>query len=396
MKVSFILMKFPVPSETFISNDIKGFLNHGIQGRVYTLLGKSASHEELLKQRTLEDVPLVTSTITRVLYGFLLMVKQPFLFLQVTTWILTNEYKRPIILTKCLSLLPISFCILKDVKDNKPDIVHLMWGHFPSIVGWLVKAQHPEVIISIFLGAYDLELKLEISASLSKKADIIWTHAKANIPRLVGMGVPSEKISLAYRGISLESLPKNFDEKEPILISAGRLIPQKGFDVLIKAFKKVVEHRPESKLVILGSGPEEESLIRLSKDLGIKDKVYFKGHLSQANVFQEMSKAKIFILPTTHSGERLPNVIKEAMGCRCYCLSSKSVGIEELLIDGKTGFVIPSNKAEAYAEKAIEILTNESNFSSILKNATKLICESFDRNSISKAYISEWKRLIEL
>ena len=57
-----------------------------------------------------------------------------------------------------IALIPMSFYMFEKLKKEKPDIVHLFWGHYPSLVGYLVKKNMPDTKLSQFLGAYDLVL----------------------------------------------------------------------------------------------------------------------------------------------------------------------------------------------------------------------------------------------
>jgi glycosyltransferase involved in cell wall biosynthesis len=144
-------------------------------------------------------------------------------------------------------------------------------------------------------------------------------------------------------------------EGVPLICSAGRLVPQKGFDVLLKAFKKVTEEI-DARLIILGQGPEKESLSRLVDDLAITEKVSFAGF--QKNPFGFISKADIFVLPSRYEG--LPMVMLEAMACGTPIVSTDcKSGPREILQDGKYWVIIPTEDIEALSGAVGELLRDK-------------------------------------
>lgn len=394
MKVVFVLMTFPLPSETFISNDISDFMKSGIDCAVITLRGKHSDYDNMIRQRKLSGLHISTANIKSYFSGFFQMVIMPVLVFKTFHWIIKKErnYKK---ILKSITLLPVSFNAIKQIKVLSPDVVHLMWGHYPSIVSWLVKNSLPRIKLSMFLGAYDLEQRLAISGQLGEyDADVVWTHAKVNIAAIKELGIPEEKIKVVYRGINLNKIPASEAVRSDRIISAGRLIKSKGFDRLISVFKIIKDKCPNSELVIFGDGPEKKNLINLANELGLSDSVIFRGHQTQDVIFKEMSHSKLFLFLTSHKSERLPNVIKEAMACGCICISSVSPGIEELIQNGTTGFVVTLANKHDIALRAISILDNFEQFKSIQHNSKIIISSLFDRKNSTSMYINYWQKLV--
>ena len=74
-------------------------------------------------------------------------------------------------------LLPRAFDILAGLERRKPDVVHMYWGHFPTIVGYLVQRRLPDVVTSVSIVAYDLERAYGGSVDVARRADVLRTHA---------------------------------------------------------------------------------------------------------------------------------------------------------------------------------------------------------------------------
>lgn len=117
--------------------------------------------------------------------------------------------------------------------------------------------------------------------------------------------------------------------KLPYLVSAGRLIYEKGFDILIKAFLKLNHNYPHLNLLILGEGNEREYLSKLVQDLGLNDKVHLIGF--QSNVYPFFKNAELCIVSSRIEG--FPNVLLQMMSQNTKVVSTKCAGgIED--IDG--------------------------------------------------------------
>ncbi len=142
----------------------------------------------------------------------------------------------------------------------------------------------------------------------------------------------------------------------PIVIAMGRLVRQKGFDTLIKAFSLVIP-KMDAQLIILGKGPERESMEEMVKDLGLIDKVFFAGF--QNNPYKFLSRADVFVLSSNYEG--LPMVILEAMACGIIVISTDCrSGPREILQDGKFGFLVPVGDEQALSKGIVTLLKDRS------------------------------------
>lgn len=392
MKISYVTMQFPAPSETFASNDILTLKQLGNEVSVYSMKAKNAEHNNMIKSRNLTGIPIFNSGIIEVIIGLFEILKSPSVFVKLLSWLIKNDIKKKKHFLKCFLLIPSSFFILFKLKKQKPDIVHLFWGHYPSLVGFLIKHSMPEVKLSIFLGAYDLTYNLGISKSIATKADFIFTHSFYNIKIMKDFDINENKINIIHRGINVSKLIPiiNGVERKKInsWFSAGRLLKSKNFDKVIHAFYKYNLLQNDSTLAIAGDGCMLKNLKQLSHDLDFESKISFTGFLSQTDILIHMAQSDIFMLLSTKPGERLPNVIKEAMLAGCICISSYSPGIEELIKHNENGFIINENDYEEIAN-IINSLTYEKK-EKIKYNAQKYINKNFNVEIQMKKYLNIW------
>jgi glycosyltransferase involved in cell wall biosynthesis len=160
--------------------------------------------------------------------------------------------------------------------------------------------------------------------------------------------IASELETLAAEG--LDEPP--FDEDKPIVLAAGRLVPAKGFDVLLDAFAEVSK-TSTANLVILGEGPQREPLRRQADRLGIGPRVHMPGFVK--NPFKFMARATVFVLSSRFEG--LPGVLIQAMGCGIPVVATRCpAGPEEIITHGRDGFLVPVDSSDHLAEQLLDLL----------------------------------------
>lgn len=145
------------------------------------------------------------------------------------------------------------------------------------------------------------------------------------------------------------------DVARPYLLGAGRLVPQKGFDLLIQGFAVLVKRHESIDLVIAGAGAEGERLKRIAAELGIIDRVSFPGYVWDLGKL--MAGATAFVLPSRYEG--FPNVLLEALArgvptIAADCLS----GPREILQNGAVGILVPPEDPVALADAAERLITD--------------------------------------
>ncbi len=143
------------------------------------------------------------------------------------------------------------------------------------------------------------------------------------------------------------------DAADPIrLVSVGRLVPKKGYDVLLRALA-LLPADLHWRFAHIGGGPELDRLSLLAQELGLTDRIDWRGALPQQDVLELYRDSDLFALPSriTPDGDRdgLPNVMVEAASQRLCCIGSNISGIPELFQDGENGLLVPPEEAPALA-----------------------------------------------
>lgn len=133
-------------------------------------------------------------------------------------------------------------------------------------------------------------------------------------------------------------------EGPPRIVSIGRFSEQKGQLVLIEALARV----PDLHLTLVGEGEMRGELEAAARRLGVGDRITFPGWLDEAGVRHRIDRAQALVMPSFAEG--LPMVIMEAMAAGRPVISTHVAGIPELVLPGKTGWLVPAGDVDALAE----------------------------------------------
>lgn len=174
-----------------------------------------------------------------------------------------------------------------------------------------------------------------------------------------------------------------------VIISAGTLESRKGFYELIKAFS-LLEYS-DLNLLIMGDGPEKESLLKMVSDLNLTKRVFLLGFVD--NPYQYFKNSDIFVLASHVEG--LPNVIIEALACGCAVISTDCIsGPREILSPGTD---YPAKELTEFEDVEYGILTPVDNIhelklamDSLIKNDSKLV--KYKNKSLTRAYDFDLKQ----
>jgi GalNAc-alpha-(1->4)-GalNAc-alpha-(1->3)-diNAcBac-PP-undecaprenol alpha-1,4-N-acetyl-D-galactosaminyltransferase len=183
------------------------------------------------------------------------------------------------------------------------------------------------------------------------------------------------------------------DAQEPrgsgrTIAAMGRLNPQKGFDLLLKAFARCAEKHTDWSLMILGEGDERPRLEAMASDLGIKDRMTMPG-LAQ-DPFRILRGSDLFVLSSRYEG--FPLALVEAMACGLAVISTDcDTGPREIIRDGMNGVLVPSDDVDALVLAMDRLMTNQAERQRLGANALEIT----ERFSLEKI-MNIWDNLLSL
>lgn len=180
----------------------------------------------------------------------------------------------------------------------------------------------------------------------------IIANSEATKAALVAEGI--EPVQVIWNGVPM-SVRRASMSIVPTVVYAGRLVREKGIDVLVRAFEFVHNRIPDAKLLIAGTGPDQKVLERLIQNLGLKETVWLLGHLNRSDLEKRSKTAWVQAVPSRWA-EPFGLVAAEAMMQGRAVVASATGGLQEIVENGRTGFLIPPDDPEALAEKLSVLL----------------------------------------
>ena len=186
-----------------------------------------------------------------------------------------------------------------------------------------------------------------------------------------------------------ETLFAELDRAERSIAYSARFeLVQKRQDIMLDAFKTVVEKHPDYKLKFFGDGPDEDKMKKYAQELGISQSVIFCGRSN--SVLEDISHSSLFVLSSDYEG--IPNALLEAMSLGLPCVSTDCSpgGARMLIEDGVDGLIVPRGDASALASAICRMIEDREFAAACGKNALR-VRERFAMSVI----LAKWEEYIE-
>ncbi len=367
--VAFILKGYPRLSETFIAQEIHGLEQLGLDIHIYSLRPprepeRHPVHAQIradvtyLPERLRDDLPRVWRALRQA-------TSRPGFKKALRRWI-SDMLRAP---SPDRARRFGQALVLAGEITPETTHLHAHFLHTPSSVAryaaaltglpWSCSA-HARDIWTI--GDWEKRAKLG-------EMDWLVTCTRTGCAHLAELTPTPAKVELVYHGLDLERFsppaaraPARDGTKasDPVrLLSVGRAVEKKGFDLLLKAFASL-DKGTHWRWVHIGDGSLIDPLKGQARRSGLEERITWLGACPQAQVIDQYARADLFILPSriASDGDRdgLPNVLVEAQSQGLCCLSTRLPAISELIDDGMTGLLVPADEASALTAALAQLI----------------------------------------
>lgn len=397
MKVAYILKMYPRFSETFIVNEILELERQGVDVRIYSLRKPDDGrfHARLASVKAsvvyVPQYPQMEPERIQQAHQFVRQAHpEAYARVQADTLARGQDYaiKR---------FLQAGF-IAAHLLRHPVDAIHAHFASSATRVAYLV-SQMIGLPYSFTAHAKDIYQEEVDPASLRSKirhARFVVTVSRYNQQYLqeIMQGETADVRSL-YNGVDLNLFSPTIQmARHPnLILSVGRLVAKKGFDVLIQACAELFRQGTSFECVIIGEGEDRQHLVDMVASLDLQAHIRLVGPQPQEKVLLAYQQAALFTLPCVIAadGNRdgLPTVLLEAMACGLPVISTKVTGVPEIIDHGVNGLLVEPGNAVALAE-AITGLLHDPSQQQRMSLAARLKAEqAFDlRRNVSQ--LREW------
>ena len=289
----------------------------------------------------------------------------------------------------------------------KPDILH---AHSPALNGLAaLKAARKHKIPLVYEcrafwedaavdhgtsteGGLRYFLTKELETYVFKQANAITTICEGLRSDIVSRGIPAEKITVIPNAVDIEQFTYGIEpdqtlrtqlglQNKTVLGFIGSFYAYEGLPLLLEGFPKILEKQPETRLLLVGGGPQEASLKRKTKELGLEQHVIFTGRIPHERVQDYYNQVDIFVYPRLSM--RLTDLVTplkplEAMAQGRLVAASDVGGHKELIEHQRNGYLFKANDADDLAATVFDLLNHPQQWEQ-LRLAGRLFVEQ-DRN----------------
>lgn len=363
MRVAWLLSRFPVASETFFVTQLQGL--------------ERAGHEVdvVARARPRQEEP-ENDAVRR----SSLLLRTGYLTVQLAPDALEPQPAVPL-------------------APGRHDVLHAHFG--PNCRRFLfARAQARAPLVASFHG-YDFSAQpREHGASmydvLFEVADLVTYNCEHARQALERLGCPPAKLRRARVGVDLETLAfcvREHPADAPVrLLTVGRLVEKKGHEIVLRALAAARERLPSVVYDIVGDGPLAGGLRALASDLGLDGVVRFHGARSDADVRRFLARAHVFALASTTASdgdeEGSPVVLMEAQACGIPVVSTRHSGIPEVVLDGRSGVLVPAGDVAAFASALVDVLDRHADWARLGRAGRAHVESTFDVSLCTRELVS--------
>ncbi|AHF76512.1 Amylovoran biosynthesis glycosyl transferase [Sodalis praecaptivus] len=397
MKVTFFLGRFPIPSETFVLNQITSLIDLGHEVNIVAVWpgANDYKHKKYfdynLKDKTHYLLPdekkgTLAKTLNR-----LLSIVGHIGRKQVRT---AMDSKRFGVHAKSL-LLPA--VIAKNTHPVQSDVVIAHFGTEGVLAMKLRELGLLKGAICTVFHGIDISQKEILQRyqadyrRLFKETELLMPISYLWKSKLEKMGCPADKVEVFRMGVNVDDYnyqPRTLAHERLELISVARLMEKKGLDVAIKACALLKDRNVDFRYRIIGHGPLTEKMRALVDELNLNDHVSLLGFQPQHKVKEFLAESDIFMLPSVTGAdgdmEGIPVALMEAMAVGLPVVSTFHSGIPELIEHQKSGWLAPEYDSEALADIIVNIINNKDSLRQTLDNARFKIETEFNEDIANK------------
>ena len=295
---------------------------------------------------------------------------------------------------------------LNFIRKKKINVVFAEYGVTGAKIYHLCKRENIPLIIHFHgFDAYRfsvLKAYNEYYREMFEYATYIFAVSSDMVHQLIRLGAPEEKVILNTYGINIASWEcAKPGTSLPHLTAVGRFVEKKAPILTLLAFQKVLKKVPEAKLYWVGSGELEGITKITAKALKIEPNVHFLGVKNSNEIKEMLYKSRAFVqhsvVAPSGDSEGTPNSILEACAAGLPVIATRHKGINDVLQDGETGFLVDEGDIDEMAKNMLKLLNDPELAAKMGKKARHMIASHFIQDdhigAINKAIHASFDRI---
>jgi len=295
------------------------------------------------------------------------------------------------------------------IRSERVQIVHTFFESADLLGGLVAKLSGVPVVISSrrdmgILRSARHRIAYRLMSSLFDQVQAVSGAVREQTIR--ADGIDPAKVVTIPNGIEIEKVAAadgdaallhsfGLEEAAPLIVSVGHIRRVKGFDVLLRAAAEVCRVYPKATFLIVGSVQEPDCNRQLRDLVGrlhLERNVGFLGKMENESVWSLLKLCDVFCQPSRSEG--MSNALLEAMGCGLPCVATGVGGTPEVLEDGRTGYVVPSEDHQVTANRILALLGDPAGARRMGLLARRVVEERFSAQGMIRNMVGMYDKLL--
>ena len=293
--------------------------------------------------------------------------------------------------------LPLWGCVvvrmmLQQLKNDPPDLIHIQSRNVAHHGMWLARELKRPFVLTMhdYLQPWE---RLVIDRRWCRR--IIAVSESVKLDLQLRTGLPGELISVIHSGVDtnegVTEASVLVKDRVPVVGAAGPLEEVKGFPFFLSAAARVLAAGRDVEFVIAGAGPEESKLRRLAIDLKIDSRVTFVPNLLEFG--EALAAMDIFCLPSLQQG--IGTIMLEAMAMGRPVIASRVGGVDRVIRNNETGFLVPPSNSVIMADRIMELLDDPSKARDIGRAGRMEVVREFSVDQMVSKTVALYREILE-
>lgn len=369
LNVAYILHRFPHLSETFIMRELYWIRDQGVDINIFSLLPPK---HKIMHQQAAELLPcthyspVLSWSVVKAQLHFLR--RSPGRYVKALAKTIRHTRREPLVLLRTLLLFAKSVYFAQQIEALGVDHIH---AHFvwlgamaAGIAATLLNITytvHPHAFGLFGRNQQDVRLALQDAS----KVVTISSYHRAYVARLCP-AIEPETVEIVHLGLETDEFqpaPRSAATGPARILSIGRLVEKKGYEILIEACRLLAAQDVEFQCQIVGAGPRANALQAQIERAGLRDKINLLGAKDQTQILKLYQSSDIFALPcvSARRGDQdgMPYVLIEAMACGLPVVTTPLAGIPDLVQHHSTGLLVQQRDVAGLTAALQQLIVDE-------------------------------------
>ena len=390
LQVVYVVSRFPVVTETFITDEIVQLRRAGVPVRVLALL---PTREDVVQPAAAELLPEATfgsrSALRLATAQAHWWLRRPAVLVKLWWRVLTQNRSSAGEWVKSVATLLTAVAWAQTVDGREVGRVHAHWATHPALAAYVL-SHLLDVPYGFTAHAQDLYIENGMLEEKLRKADLVVTISSFNVELLrARFGQLAEKVVLLHCGVDQDAFsptPGRGGRLQPLrVLTVASLRDYKGHRHLLNAIGRLEGQGQRVACVLAGDGPLRNALEQQRDELGLQSSVRFLGRRTAPEIRQLLQECDVFVLPSVRMAngmmEGIPVALMEALASGRPSVASRLSGIPELVEDGVSGLLVEPADPESLAAALMRLAHDEDLRRRLSDAGPRRIADGFDQRA---------------